>query len=47
MMAVWVLVRHYNFSAEYVESMPPIERDIYLNFGVRENEEQNEAMNQK
>lgn len=44
MMAIWVLVRHYNFSPEYIDALPPVERDIYLNFGIKEAEDQNKEM---
>jgi len=35
---IWILVRKYKFTPEYVEELPPVERQLFLNFGREEEE---------
>jgi hypothetical protein len=37
------MVKYMNFSAEYVESMPPVERMIYWQYYEKEEEEKRKA----
>ena len=41
---MWTLVRHYNFSPEFVNELPPAERSLYISMGEKEGEEIEGAM---
>ena len=38
MMEIWILASRYHFSPEYVDSLPPVERQVYIGFGIEEEE---------
>ena len=41
---MWTLVRHYNFTPDFVNELPPAERSMYMAMGEKEGEEVQNAM---